>query len=36
MIRPIAPYQELLDTYGEYLAMQAREPADSLTGSDPE
>lgn len=29
-------HRPLLDTYGEYLAMQAREPADSWTGSDPE
>lgn len=26
----------LLDTYGEYLAMQAREPADSWAEPDPE
>ena len=26
----------LLDTFGEYLTMQAREPADSQTRSDPE
>lgn len=26
----------LLDTYGEVMALLAREPADSLTGSDPE
>lgn len=26
----------LLDTYGEYLAIHGRNPADSLTDSDPE